>query len=59
MDVVCSPTTAIGVDRNNLKQYTDAEIRQIYFCNSYLIMGGSTVDSSVGLRTLRSGEAQY
>jgi hypothetical protein len=28
MDVVCSPTTAIEMDRDKLKQYTDAEKRQ-------------------------------
>jgi hypothetical protein len=26
MDVVCSPTTAMELDRNNLRHYTDAEI---------------------------------
>jgi hypothetical protein len=36
MDVVCSPTTATAMDCNKLKQYTYAEIRQIYYCKSYL-----------------------
>jgi hypothetical protein len=36
MDVVCSPTTAKELDRNKLKHYTDAEIRQIYYCKSFL-----------------------
>jgi hypothetical protein len=36
MDGVCSPTTATEMDRNKLKQYTDAEIRQIYYCRRYL-----------------------
>jgi uncharacterized protein YacL (UPF0231 family) len=30
MDVACSPTTAMELDRNNLRHYTDAEIRQLY-----------------------------
>jgi hypothetical protein len=36
MDVVCSPKTAIEIDRSKLKYYTDAEIRQSYYCKSYL-----------------------
>jgi hypothetical protein len=36
MDVVCSPTTAMELDRNIPRQYTDAEIRQLYYCKSYL-----------------------
>jgi hypothetical protein len=36
MDVVCSPTTAKELDRNKLKHYTNAEIRQIYYCKSFL-----------------------
>jgi hypothetical protein len=36
MDVVCSPNTAHEMDRNNLKHYKDTEIRQIYYCKSYL-----------------------
>jgi hypothetical protein len=36
MDVVCSPKTAIEMDRSKLKYYTDAEIRQLYYCKSYL-----------------------
>jgi hypothetical protein len=36
MDVVCSPSTAYKLDRNKLKYYKDTEIRQIYYCKSYL-----------------------
>jgi hypothetical protein len=36
MDVVCSPKTVIELDRSKLKHYTDAEIRQLYYCKSYL-----------------------
>jgi hypothetical protein len=36
MDVVCSPTTANEMEKEYLKYYTDAEIRQIYYCKSYL-----------------------
>jgi hypothetical protein len=36
MDAVCSPTTAMELDRNLLQHYTDAEIRQLYYCKSYL-----------------------
>jgi hypothetical protein len=36
MDAVCSPTTATELDITYLKQFTDAEIRQIYYCKSYL-----------------------
>jgi hypothetical protein len=36
MEVVCSPQTATEMDRIYLKHYTDAEIRQLYYCKSYL-----------------------
>jgi hypothetical protein len=36
MDAVCSPTTAMELDRNLLQHYSDAEIRQLYYCKSYL-----------------------
>jgi hypothetical protein len=36
MDIVCAPTTAMELDRDFLGQYTDAEIRQVYYCKSYL-----------------------
>jgi hypothetical protein len=36
MDVVCSPTTTTELDRNKLKQYTDAKIRIICYCKNYL-----------------------
>jgi hypothetical protein len=36
MDVLCSPTTAMEMDRKHLRHYTDAEMRQIYYCKSYL-----------------------
>jgi hypothetical protein len=36
MDVVCSPTTANELEKQYLQHYTDTEIRQIYYCKSYL-----------------------
>jgi hypothetical protein len=36
MDVVCSPTTANEMEKEYLQYYTDTEIRQIYYCKSYL-----------------------
>jgi hypothetical protein len=36
MDVVCSPSTANEMEIEHLHYYTDAEIRQIYYCKSYL-----------------------
>jgi hypothetical protein len=36
MDVVYSPATLKELDRKFLKYYTDTEIRQIYYCKSYL-----------------------
>jgi hypothetical protein len=36
MDVVCAPATATEMDIGKLQYYTDAEIRQIYYCKSYL-----------------------
>jgi hypothetical protein len=35
MDVVCAPTTVLELDRDFLEQYTDAEIRQVYYYKSY------------------------
>jgi hypothetical protein len=36
MDVVCSPATATEMEIKHLQYYTDTEIRQIYYCKSYL-----------------------
>jgi hypothetical protein len=36
MDVVCSPATVQELDKKFLRYYTDTEIRQIYYCKSYL-----------------------
>ena len=36
MDVVCSPASAIVLQSERLLQYTDMEIRKIYWCKSYL-----------------------
>jgi len=36
MDVVCSPSTAKEMEIKYLQYYTDTEIRQIYYCKSYL-----------------------
>jgi hypothetical protein len=36
MDIVCSPATTTEMDTEYLQHYTDTEIRQIYYCKSYL-----------------------
>jgi hypothetical protein len=36
MDVVCSPAIVQELDKKLLQYYTDTEIRQIYYCKSYL-----------------------
>jgi hypothetical protein len=36
MDVVCAPATSTEMDRNHIHYYTDVEIRQMYYCKSYL-----------------------
>jgi hypothetical protein len=36
MDVVCSPTTTTELDMKQLRHYTDAEIRTVYYCKTYL-----------------------
>jgi hypothetical protein len=60
MDVVCSPTTTTTMDRTKLIQYTDAEIRQIYYCKSYLnvkrISDLCTVDGVFVLPSIAKGE---
>jgi hypothetical protein len=60
MDVVCSPTTATAMDCNKLKQYTYAEIRQIYYCKSYLnvkrISDLCTADGVFVLPSITKGE---
>ena len=60
MDVVCAPTTTTTMDRRNLKQYTDAEIRQIYYCKSYLnvqrISDLCTADGVFVLPSIAKGE---
>jgi hypothetical protein len=60
MDVVCSPATAKELDRNKLKHYTDAEIRQIYYCKSFLnvqrISDLCTADGVFILPSIAKGE---
>jgi hypothetical protein len=60
MDVVCSPTTATEMDIPYLKQFTDAEIRQIYYCKSYLqvkrISDLCTADGVFVLPSVAKGE---
>jgi uncharacterized protein YbaR (Trm112 family) len=60
MEVVCSPTTAYELDRNKLKSYKDAEIRQIYYCKSYLnvqrISDLCTADGDFILPSVAKGE---
>jgi hypothetical protein len=36
MDIVCKPSTAEEMERNHLNYYTNAEIRQLYYCKGYL-----------------------
>jgi hypothetical protein len=36
MDVVCSLETTTELDKKQLKHYTDAEIRTIFYCKNYL-----------------------
>jgi uncharacterized protein YbaR (Trm112 family) len=36
MEVVCSPATVKELDKKFLKYFTDTEIRQTYYCKSYL-----------------------
>jgi hypothetical protein len=60
MDVVCSPPTTTEMDRTKLKQYTDAEIRKIYYCKSYLnvkrISDLCTADEVFVLPSIAKGE---
>jgi hypothetical protein len=60
MDVVCSPTTTTEMARTKLKQYTDAEIRKIYYCKSYLnvkrISDLCTADGVFVLPSIAKGE---
>jgi hypothetical protein len=60
MDVVCSPKTAIEMDRSKLKYYTDTEIRQLYYCKSYLnvqrISNLCTADGVFILPSISKGE---
>jgi hypothetical protein len=60
MDVVCSPQSTKEMDRRHLKQYTDAEIRQLYYCKSYLkgkrISDLCTADGLFVLPSIMKGE---
>jgi hypothetical protein len=60
LDAVCTPTTATEMDRKNLKYYTDTEIRQIYYCKSYLnvqrISDICTADGEFILLSIMKGE---
>jgi hypothetical protein len=60
MDVVCSPTTTTKMARDKLLQYTDVEIRQIYYCKSYLnvkrISDLCTADGVFVLPSIAKGE---
>jgi hypothetical protein len=60
MDVVCSPTTVTNMDKNNLKYYTNAEIRQLYYCKSFLnvqrISDLCTADGVFILPSIAKGE---
>jgi hypothetical protein len=60
MDVVCAPTTALEMDRKYLKYYTDTEIRQIYYCKSFLnvqrVSDLCTADGDFILPSIAKGE---
>jgi hypothetical protein len=60
MDVVCSPTTSKEMERKHLKQYTDTEIKQLYYCKSYLqvqrISDLCTADGVFILPSIAKGE---
>ena len=60
MDVVCEPETAKEMDTTKLKHYTNAEIRQIYYCKSYLkvqrISDLCTADGHFILPSIAKGE---
>ena len=60
MDVVCEPETAIELDRTRLKHYTNSEIKQIYYCKSYLnvkrISDLCTADGKFILPSIAKGE---
>jgi hypothetical protein len=60
MDVVCAPTTVMELDRDSPIQYTDAEIRQMYYCKSYLkvkqVSDLCTVDGVFILPSILKGE---
>jgi len=60
MDIVCSPTTTTELNKMNLKHYTDAEIRQLYYCKSYLkvqrISDLCTADGVFVLPSIAKGE---
>jgi hypothetical protein len=60
MDVICSPRSAMELDRNHLIHYTDAEIRQLYYCKSYLkvkrISDLCTADGLFVLPSILKGE---
>jgi hypothetical protein len=60
MDIVCTPAKATEVDRKYLRQYTDAEIRQLHYCRSYLqvtrISDLCTADGVFILPSITKGE---
>jgi hypothetical protein len=60
MDIVCAPATAREVDTEHLQYYTDTEIRQIYYCKSYLqvqrISDLCTADGVFVLPAIAKGE---
>ena len=60
MDAICSPSTAMELDREFLRHYNDAEIRQLYYCKSYLkvkrISDLCTADGEFVLPSILKGE---
>jgi hypothetical protein len=60
MDIVCSPAAVTELDKEHLQYYTDTEIRQIYYCKSYLqvqrISDLCTADGVFVLPAIMKGE---
>jgi hypothetical protein len=57
IDVVCSPTKTTEMDKQYLKQYTDAEIKKLHYCRSYLqVQRISDLCTADGLPSIAKGK---
>jgi hypothetical protein len=60
MDVICSPMAMSSLQRESLHQYTDMEIRKLFWCKSYLqvkrISDLCTADGTFILPNVHKGE---